>query len=98
MKTSFPDVDNDILHAVKYMPSVSVIIPFEPKMSSRTELEYKLKIVIDRVKEQLETSYPVEKAASVLDKLKETIKKLDFSTYKKSIAIFISSYRKSILS
>jgi Bacterial archaeo-eukaryotic release factor family 3 len=91
MQTNFFDVDNDILNAVKYMPSVSVIIPFEPKMSLKSEIEYKLKTAIDRVKEQLETGYPAEKSQPVLNRLKEIVKKLDYSTYKKSIAIFVSA-------
>lgn len=35
--------EKEILEAANYLPSVSIILPFEPKMSAKTELEYQLK-------------------------------------------------------
>ena len=90
MTNSFFEDDNDILNAVKYMPSISIIIPFEPKMSLKSELEYKLKTAIDKVEKQLKAGYPEERSEPVLHRLKEIVKNLDFNTYKKSIAIYVS--------
>jgi hypothetical protein len=90
MTNSFFEEENDILNAVKYMPSVSIIIPFEPKMSLKSGLEYRLKTVIDKVEKQLMAGYPEERSRPVLNKLKEIVKKIDYNTYKKSIAIYVS--------
>lgn len=85
----FPEAD-EILSAVKYMPCVSIIMPFEPKMSLRSELEYKLKLAMDRVENELLASYTEERSLAVIRKLRPLIKNLDFNTHKRSIAIFVS--------
>ena len=82
--------EKDLLDATKYRPSVSIILPFEPKMSIHKELEYQLERTVSQVEKNLVNSYPVEKAKPVIDKLKLLTKKLDFSTYKRSVAIFVS--------
>jgi len=56
----------------------------------KTELEYKLKLAVGRVESELMANYTSEKAMPVLRRLRSVIKNLDFNTYKKSIAIFIS--------
>jgi hypothetical protein len=85
----FPQAD-EILQAVKYMPCVSIIMPFEPKMSLKTELEHRLKIAISKVDSEIMASYTEEKALAVLRRLRNLVKNLDFNTHKKSIAIFVS--------
>jgi hypothetical protein len=96
MANSFLKEENDILNAVKYMPSVSIIIPFEPKMSLKSGLEYKLKTVIDKVEKQLMAGYPEERSRPVLNKLKGIVKKIDYTTYKKSIAIYVSPFKEKV--
>ena len=87
---------DEILKAVKYMPCVSIIMPFEPKMSLRSELEYKLKLVLSKLESELLASYTEERSLAVLRRLRLLIKDLDFSTYKKSIAIFVSPIMEKI--
>ena len=79
-----------VLEAVKYLPSVSIILPFEPKMSTHRQLEYQLQRAVTRVEKNLLNTYPSERAQPVIDKLKALITNLDFTTYKRSIAIFVS--------
>ncbi len=90
MGTELDSGTEEILHAVKYMPCVSIIMPFEPKMALKSELEYKLKLAVGKVDSELMASYTEDKALSVLLKLRALIKSLDYNTYKKSIAIFVS--------
>lgn len=87
-ETSFEE--REVLEAVKYLPSVSIILPFEPKMSVKKELEYQLQRVVEKVEKELMSNYAGEKVKPVLNKLKALIKKLDFTTYKQSIAIYVS--------
>ncbi|HYM93082.1 MAG TPA: hypothetical protein VET23_03010 [Chitinophagaceae bacterium] len=90
MTTNILPGAEEILNAVKYMPCVSILMPFEPKMLLKTELEYKLKLAVGKVESELLASYTEDKAMSVLYRLRALIKDLDFNTHKKSIAIFVS--------
>jgi hypothetical protein len=72
-------------------PAVSILLPFEPKMSIKHELEYQLKNAAKKVEKELLENYPREKALAVIVKLQHLIDHLNFNTHKKSIAIFVSS-------
>ena len=82
--------EKEILKAVTYLPSVSLILPFEPKMAVKWELEYRLQRMLEKAERELLDNYPAEKTLPVLDKLKALVKLLDYATYKKSIAILAS--------
>ncbi|MFI5133273.1 MAG: hypothetical protein ACHQEB_03000 [Chitinophagales bacterium] len=82
--------EKDVFEAVKYRPCISIILPFEPKMSLKSELEYKLKLAVAKVESELLANYTEEKTLAILRKLRSVIRNLDFNTYKKSIAIFVS--------
>ena len=90
MATKILQSADEILNAVKYMPCVSIIMPFEPKMALKIELEHKLKLALGKVDSELMASYTEEKALAVLRRLREVVKNLDYKTHKKSIAIFVS--------
>ncbi len=78
------------LNGATYMPAVSIILPFEPKMSIKTEVEHRLKIALGKVEKELVFNYPSEKAMPVINKLRQVIRELNFNTHQKSIAIFVS--------
>ena len=80
----------EVLTATKYLPCISLIMPFEPKMGLKKELDYKLKIAADKIEKELEANYPAEKTLPVLKKLHKVINELNYNTHKKTIAIFIS--------
>jgi release factor family 3 len=71
-------------------PAISIILPFEPKMSLKSEIEYKLKYSFARVEQELLSNYTREIAVPVLEKLQNLIRNLNFNTHKKSIALFVS--------
>lgn len=81
---------DEVMQAVKYLPCVSLIFPFEPKMNSKTDLEYQLKRMVAKVSEELMKSYPEEKAMPVLLKIKKMLKTINYNTHNKSIAVFVS--------
>ncbi|MBS1919360.1 MAG: hypothetical protein JST17_03805 [Bacteroidetes bacterium] len=80
----------EMLQAVTYTPCVSIIMPFEPKMSLKSELEYRLKIAVKKVDIELLAAYPAEREKTIINRLKYLISNLDYHTHKKSIALFIS--------
>jgi hypothetical protein len=73
-----------------YMPSVSILLPFDPKMGLKAEIEHKLKLVVGKVSKQLRAEFPSENAKPVIDKLNRLIQNLNYHTHKRSIAIFAS--------
>ncbi|MEP6596108.1 MAG: hypothetical protein ABJA71_09170 [Ginsengibacter sp.] len=80
----------DALNAPKYLPCISLIMPFNPKMGQKKELGHKLKTATRKIENELLKDYPADKAMPVLKKLGQLIKELDYNTHKTSIAIFIS--------
>ncbi len=80
----------EILESPKYLPCISLIMPFEPKMGLKKELDYKLKTAVARIERELFKVYPPEKSSPLLKKLENVLNELNYYTHKKSIAIFIS--------
>ena len=79
-----------VLGEPKYFPCISLIMPFEPKMSLKTILRQQLKCAADKIATELLYDYPEDKATPVLKKLHQIIQQLNYNTHKKSIAIFVS--------
>ena len=87
----------EVMEAVHYRPAVSVIMPFEPKMSLKTELAHSLKTAADKVEQELLQNYPGELGELVMRKLRAILKDLNFNTHKKSIAIYVSPVFEKVL-
>lgn len=97
MNTAIAPEIREVLDALHYRPAVSVILPFEPKMGLKTELQYNLKHAVKKVQDALQADYPPELSGLVLQKLQQLIDQIDYSTYKKSIAIFVSPVFQKLL-
>ncbi len=80
----------EVLKALHYRPSVSIIMPFEPKINLETELHHKLKVAADKVEIELLNNYPKELSEFVIQKIRTVISNLIFNPLKKSIAIYVS--------
>ena len=80
----------EVLGAVHYMPSVSIIMPFDPKMSPKTEITHALKLAADKVQREVAKNYPNELGRLVMQKLRRLITNLNFSTQKKYCDLRIS--------
>lgn len=79
-----------VLAAVKCQPCVSVIMPFDPKIVSITEIMHSLKIASDKIRHELFEKYEKKIADGVLARLAEVIAHLEYTTHTKSIAIYVS--------
>jgi hypothetical protein len=97
MNKLVPQEIREVMGAVHYRPAISIIMPFEPKMSLKTEIAYALKTASDRVERELREHYPNELGVLVMQKLRLLIKNLNFNTHKKSIAIFVSPVFEKVL-
>lgn len=71
-------------------PSVTVFLPFDPKMESKHKIKHSLSKVLKIASSQLRLKYPGEMSELVIQKLKFITDNLNFSTHKKSLAIFVS--------
>ena len=90
METQIKDTFEAVLNAPKYLPCISIIMPFEPKIGLKKELDYKLKMAKNKIEKELELNYPEDKFLPVLNKLNIMLDGLNYNTHKKSVAIFIS--------
>jgi hypothetical protein len=82
--------EHHVIEDVKYLPCISVIMPFDPKMGQKSAIESRLRSAMNKVKNELQENYPDEKAAPVFQKLDSLIQNLNYGTHKKSIAVFVS--------
>jgi hypothetical protein len=84
--SSIPSIDEKKRH----WPAVSVIMPFEPVIQHKEELMQKLQKAMKKVEWEMGTGYDEDLAGLVMLKLHAIIKHLNFSTFTKSIAIYVS--------
>ena len=75
----------------KDTPVVALFMPFEPKMVAKNVLVQKLQLLVLEAEQKLAKGFSISVAEPVLKRLKATVKNLDYSTHKKSIAIYASA-------
>lgn len=90
MKSKVAEEFREVISAVAYLPSVSLIMPFDPKIALRAELDHKITNAVKEIEKKLYNDYPQEKAQPVIEKLKRLTGSLNYGTYKKSIGIFVN--------
>ena len=97
MNTVLTPEIREVMETVLYHPAVSVFMAFEPKMSLKTVLVHSLEICARRVEKEILEKYPGEAGALVIQKLQVIFRDINFNTYKKSIAIFLSPVFEKVL-
>jgi hypothetical protein len=97
MKTLIVELTNNLTGQNHYFPAVSMIMPFNPKMSNKKALSNSLGMALSKIENDLYDHFPEEMSGLVMQKLKSVTGKLDFSTHSISIAIFISPFFEKLL-
>ncbi|HEX5025489.1 MAG TPA: hypothetical protein VFV68_09455, partial [Agriterribacter sp.] len=97
MKPTVTPEIKEIMEAVHYRPAVSMIMPFDPGRSSKTQLHHSLETAADKVERELLENYPAELKMLVMQKIRAIIKNLNFDTHQKSIAIYASPVFEKVL-
>lgn len=87
----------ELIETVHYRPAVSIFLPFKPIMTSKTILSHTIKASIDQVERQLLQDYPSEVAILIMHKLQTLVNNINYNTYKKSIAIYVSPVFEKVL-
>lgn len=90
MNTVITPEIRDVIEAVHYRPAVSIIMPFEARISLKKELTHALKTAADKVEKELQDLYPDDISTVVMKKLRNILKDLKFDSDKKSLAIYVS--------
>jgi Bacterial archaeo-eukaryotic release factor family 3 len=88
---------NKVVETGSYEPAISIIMPFDPKMSPKSEIVYQLKYALEKVQESVMANYKNDLGILVMQKLRNLVSHLNFSTYKKSIAIYLSPVFEKVL-
>lgn len=79
-----------VIGNIKYLPAVSIIFPFRPVITKKKQIESSLMLIMKKIEQELLNNYQAENAVPVILKLKNVIRNLNYTTHKKSIAIFVS--------
>ena len=83
--TQYPDIPENF-------PSVSLIIPFEPKMSSTAGLHSILATAISKEEKKLLQRFPAAEAEPIIAKLNSLVRNLEGNKRHLSIGIFVSPH------
>lgn len=86
ISSSIPSIDQGKRH----WPAVSIIMPFEPAIQRKDDIMQRLQKAMKKVEWEMGTGYDEDLAGLVMLKLNTIIKNLNFSTFRKSIAIYVS--------
>ena len=97
MNTVLTPAITEVIEAVHYRPAISIILPFEPKMSPKTALQHSLAAAVKKVEKELDENYQADMALLMMQKIKLIVKQLNFNTHKKSIAIYVSPVFEKVL-
>lgn len=90
MQTNISPSVPAVLEKKRHWPAVSVIMPFEPVIQRKDDLMQKLQKALKKIEWEMGTGYDEDLAGLVMLKLHAILKNLNFSTFKKSIAIYVS--------
>ena len=81
---------------VQKAPSAALVLPFNPKMTPRLQLERSLRNTMERAEKELLTSHPAEDALPVIRKLRSLVRGLNYSTLRRSVALFVSAEEEKV--
>jgi hypothetical protein len=74
-----------------HSPTAVLILPFEPTMTPKGELEASLKASLGLAERQLMAVYPCDTALPVIQQLQQMVRDLNFTTHKKSVVLLASA-------
>lgn len=81
-----------MLHnALEARPYISILVPFNPKITASGILAKRLDTAVTQVKDELDRHYAKEETYALMVRLRKLVAELNYSTYKRSIAIYLSA-------
>lgn len=92
---NYPEITEVIGHK-NYLPSISVIFPFNIKVGMGVELKHKLKTKGDEIEKELAKSYPADVVASMMARYGSLTDNLKPENLYQGLAIFLSPWFQKI--
>jgi hypothetical protein len=86
-----------VIKHLNLQPFITLLLPFEPKMTPKHILEGRIKCTLEKVKNELYEHYSFVIAKEVFERMLSIINNLDYNTHKKSVAVFVSSDDEKII-
>ena len=86
----YPDNNQKAVEVADDLPFISIIIPFELKMNTKTGFDDIVNKAVAKTERELIKSYPEDTAMPIVKKLHRVLMGLDHKAHNKSIALFIS--------
>jgi hypothetical protein len=93
---NMPEI-REVNEAVHYKPAISIILPFDPKMVAKSDISLRLKDAYRKVEMELSDNYSAETVFLMMQKLETIFGQLNFSTHKKSLAVYLSPVFEKVL-
>lgn len=87
--TEYPDIPEKF-------PSISIVIPFETKMSTTTGLHTILATAVSTEEKKLLQSFPEDEARPVINKLHDLVRNLKGTKRYQSVGIFVSPHTSKV--
>jgi len=87
----------EAFETLPYKPTISIFLPFNPKMVPKSEITACLKDAAKKVEGHLLNGYSAEIVFLMMQKLKSIFEHLNFSTHNKSVAIYLSPIFEKII-
>ena len=96
MLTSRSTQQQPLAPALRYGPTIVLVLPFHPLMVSKNELDKKLTAALSAAEQELLLRYSRDEALPVIEKLRRCVRSLNYYTHKRTIAIFISTVMEKV--
>lgn len=87
----------EYMQEIRRSPSVCIVIQFEPQINTKGKIASRLQIILSEVESRLLQKYSASKALPVISTLQQLIAGINYSSYKKSIAILASAFSATVL-
>lgn len=85
------------MEPLQYGPAVSIFMPFKPNITSKAVLIQSMKLLVKEAEQKLLNDYTGELVVLVMFKLHELLKRINYSTSRRSIAIYVSPVFEKVL-
>jgi hypothetical protein len=77
-------------------PSAALVFAFDPKMTPKADLEASIKRMLGTVEKELLSRHPADGVMPVIKRLQQALRGLNFSTHKRSAAVWVSASVSSV--
>jgi hypothetical protein len=90
MTTLVSREEQPLVRTSAVQPSLLITMPFEPKLNDVKVIEQQVRLILKRAERLLLAQYESREIRLVVQKMQMAFESLDFHSFKKSIAVFIS--------